>query len=330
MSIKVSHNMNIGTDWIEEIKAQLNSTFVNKNTLVFSGEQAKGYFYFKKIIPGLMVQIIDLTSLKEIEFTRLSSNEEFYILYYIIGDDMKSQVQEAIDDKDDNAVITGFSVVPSHVVTRYTSAPFERRFSVAITISKFLLEEYLGDSVSRAIKNKNFNYKNSVYRFNYIDSRTMILILKLKELQYDDASFRFLVKGNVLQILGYSITRLKWEDNLASNKLKHLDYDQIVKSHDYLIEHLNEAFPGVDFLSVMSGMSVTKYTDAFKIIYSHAPKRFFIREKLTVAKNMLQSGGYRSIKSIAFDIGFGSVFNFSRLYFLRFGVLPKDHFIKFK
>lgn len=320
--------MNIGTDWIAEIKNQLDSTFFDKNTLVFSGLQANGYIYSKKIMPGLMVQIVDFTSLKEIEFTRLSSNEDFYILNYIIGSDIRSQKQEAFIDKDE--LIAGFTVVPSHVVTRYISVPFERRFSVVITISKFLFEDYLGGSVSKAIKNKNFNFKNSVYCFNHIDSRTMVLLLKLKELQYDDPSFRFLVKGNALQILGYSITRLKREDNLSSNKLKYYDYDQIVKSQDYLIAHLNESFPGVDFLSEMSGMSTTKYKDAFKIIYQYAPKQFFVREKLSVAKNMLKSGGYRSIKSIAFDLGFGSVFNFSRLYFLRFGVLPKDHFIKFK
>lgn len=328
MSIKVSHNMNIGTDWIKEIKVQLDSTFFDKNTLVFSGQQASGYLYFKKIMPGLIVQIVDFTSFKEIEFTRLSSNEEFYVLNYIIGNDMKLQRQEAFIDKEVDGLIAGFTVVPSDVVTRYISVPFERRFSVVITISKFLFEEYLGDSVSKAIKNKNF--KNTVYRFNHIDSRTMLLLLKLKELQYNDPSFRFLVKGNALQILGYSITRLKLEDNLSSNKLKYYDYDKIVKSQDYLITHLNESFPGVGFLSEMCGMSTSKYADAFKIIYRYAPQQFFIREKLSVAKKMLKSGGYRTIKSIAFDLGFGSVFNFSRLYFLRFRVLPKDHFIKFK
>lgn len=330
MAIKISHNLNIGTEWIEEIREQLDSTFINENTLVISKQFAKGYFYFKEIIPGLMVQIIDFISLKEIELTRLSSSEEFYILFYNVDSPVKSNTVEVLNDKGEIILGSGFSVIPNHVATKYVSTASKRSFFVAITISKLLFEEYLGDSLAKSIKNKNFNLKNSIYYFNKIDSRTMVLLLKLKELNYDDPNFRFSVKGNILQILGYSIARLKWEDNLFSNKLKEFEYDQIAKSQDYLMSHLYESFPGIIFLSKMAGMNNGRYTTSFKKIYQYTPKQFFLRKKLSLANNMLQSGGYRSIESIAYDLGFGSIINFSRLYFLRYGVLPKSHFVKFK
>lgn len=331
MSIKIEQSVNIGTDWIEEIKVKLDSTFVNENTMVFSDSLGKGYFYFKEIIPGMMAQIIDLTSSQEIEFTRLPSEEELYILYYDISEESFSRdMQDVSENKYEADPVYGFGIIPSHVVTRYISIPFQRRFSVAITLTKSLFEEYLGGPISKSIKNKNFDLKKSVYHFKHIDSRTKVLLLKLQDMNFEDSSFRFSVKGNILQILGYSIKRLRAEDNVFSNNLRAFEYDKIVQSRDYLMERLCEPFPSIKFLADMAGMSISRYIIMFKKIHFDAPKQFFIRERLVLAKKMLQSGGYKDMKSIIYDIGFSSIINFNRLYFLRYGVLPKNHFNKFK
>jgi AraC-like DNA-binding protein len=55
-----------------------------------------------------------------------------------------------------------------------------------------------------------------------------------------------------------------------------------------------------------------------------SPQRFFTKEKLSLAHNLLQKGTFASIKDVALELGYNKAGHFASAYKKAFGSLPGD------
>jgi AraC-like DNA-binding protein len=84
-----------------------------------------------------------------------------------------------------------------------------------------------------------------------------------------------------------------------------------------------DKFPSIDILSKTAMMSSTKLKTKFKQMYGMKLYEFYNRNRLEMAKEMLQTGKY-SVKQVGLNIGFSNLSNFAKAFKKEFGILPKE------
>jgi len=290
----------------------------NKNQLILPGDIAQGCSYFLEVIPGLMTLIVDFSLQRNVELTKTVNAEDFYIAYYDLSEEI--DVHQVKGDKIDYQSKLGMVVVDASLKSSYT--PSLKMYSFWLLIAKPLLQKYLFGNID-ATNNKN----NTIVFSSHIDSRTRLCLLKLKMKNYNDPSFELSVRGTSLQVLGYLVERIN-EIGPILGKLSELDTTKIIKTQTYMMEKLLEAFPGIDLLADMAGMSISKYKKLFKRIFKESPNGFFVREKLNLAQVLLKSGNFKTINEVANELGHVKPGYFAALYKKRFGQLPGEVFKK--
>jgi AraC-like DNA-binding protein len=287
----------------------------DKIQLVLPNDIAKGCSYFMEVMPGLMCLIVDFSLQRSIELTKTVNAEDFYIAYFDLSDEIDTH-QIKGQGKIDYQSKLGIVVIDAKLKSGY--APSLKMYSFWLSISRPLHQKYLFG---------NINSTNSIVFSSHIDSRTRLCLLKLRMKNYDDPSFELSVRGTTLQVLGYLVERIN-EIGPILGKLSELDTAQVIKTQTYMMEQLLGAFPGIDFLAMKAGMSISKYKKLFKRIFKESPNGFFLREKLNLAQVLLKSGNFKSINEVANELGHVKPGYFAAIYKKQFGQLPGEVFKK--
>ncbi|QNK62554.1 helix-turn-helix transcriptional regulator [Pedobacter sp. PAMC26386] len=97
------------------------------------------------------------------------------------------------------------------------------------------------------------------------------------------------------------------------------DRDCIYYARDYLVEHIHEP-PSVAELAKLCGINEFKLKQGFKGLFDSSIFGYLSDYKLNNAKELLQEG--RSIKSVAFGLGYSSVQHFSNAFRKKFATTP--------
>ncbi|MEN5058622.1 helix-turn-helix transcriptional regulator [Sphingobacterium kitahiroshimense] len=328
-SIQFSHTVTMDTDWRQDFIEKLGAKYLNQRQLVFHENLASGGSYLMEVIPGLTVLVVDLTFHQSISFTKVASSGDFCIAYYDISDQISIHKVNDTKNKVGYHSKLGMGLVDAGLSSTYIPPISERMYSFRLLISKQLLHKHLGNIVPESIVEKTYVKKNTIYFYSHIDSRTRVLLLKLKDRQYEDSSYELFLKGAALQAFGSLIERLS-QQKFVVGKLSEFDVQQVVNSQIYLMQQLLEKFPGTEKLAEIACMSVTKYTRLFKKIYKCNPNSFFLSEKLLLAKEMVKSGQFNTIYEVAYALGYSKSDYFSAIYKKRYGVLPNEDFVSLR
>ena len=321
--------MGLDTSWRQDFIDQLGARLVNPRQLLFPSHIALGGSYFMEVMPGLMVLIVDLTFQADIEFTKIGSKEAFCIAYYDLSDEISIHQVNDTEHKVGYHSKLGMAIVDAAVKSTYTPPVLERMYSFRLIISKALLKEYYQGDVSEHMTEKAFDKKkNNIFFYTHIDSRTRLALLRLKDSSYDDPSFELSLKGAALQAFGYLIQRMNDSGPVVLARLSEAEVSQVMQTQDYLMGQLLEAFPGIDTLADMAGMSVSRYNKVFKKLFKISPNTFYLNEKLLLGRAFLKSGRFSTISEVAYELGYGKPGYFAKVYKKAFGFLPAEDFVK--
>lgn len=93
----------------------------------------------------------------------------------------------------------------------------------------------------------------------------------------------------------------------------------------YLAAHLTDPELQLDSLPRLAGVSQGYLRRIFKKLNGVSPAAFVIRQRMTLARQMLLSGEQYSIARIAADVGYGDPLYFSRLFKKYFGLSPVQY-----
>ena len=113
---------------------------------------------------------------------------------------------------------------------------------------------------------------------------------------------------------------------LNSLSLSHIEKIRMLSAH--MAKNVSEPLP-IEYLSILSGLGSKKLQLGFRVLYSKTVNEYVRDLKLEIARDQLKDFEL-SISEIVYGIGYKSRSYFSKMFFARYGILPKDYRGKFK
>lgn len=320
------HTISLKTEWQQDFIDGLGCTIIDKKRINFPEPMASGSGYFLEISQDVSVFIIDLVLNEPMRFTRIPSEEDFWIVYYDMSDHFSKHFIDGIKHKIGYKSKLGFAIIDSHHNSTYVSSVGERVYSLRLYIRKSFVKSYFQDVVlDKDFKNVFDDEKGKIFYYGHIDSRSKVALYNLKQQSMDDTNYEFLLKSTAYKLFGYFVERLN--SNAPSTGLfLEKDLNAIMKTQEYLLANLFLPFPGVKLLSEIANMSISKYRSLYVNVFGISPTSFFKNEKLILAKELLESGDFKLISDIAYELGYSKTSYFSVVYKRYHGDLPNTIF----
>lgn len=298
----------------------------NDKIITFPEKMADGSGYFLEISPDISVIVVDMTLKTPMRFTRMPSEEDFWVVYYDMSDNFNKHFVDNIKHKTGYRSKLGFAIVDSGLKSTYVSAVGERSFSLRLYIRKSYMKNFFKNAIlQNDFKNIFDNKERKMFYYGHIDSRSNVQLFQLKQQNMHDSNYEFLLKGISYKILGYFLERLK-SNMPEGGAFLEKDLLSVMNSQEYLLSDVLKPFPGVRALSKIANMSISKFQSLYVSVFGMSPASFFKNEKLRLAKELLESGKYLLISDVAYELSYFKTSYFSIQYKKYHGHLPKEVF----
>lgn len=304
----------------------LGCTIIDNKIIHFPKKKVKGSGYFIELSSDVSVLIVDLTLNEPMRLTRMPSEEDFWIVYYDMSDNLNKHFIDNIKHKTGYKSKLGFAIIDSRLQSSYVSEVGERAYSLRLYIRKIYIKNYFhGAVLEKDFKNIFDNKKREMFYYGHIDSRSKVELHNLKQQSMSDSNYEFLLKSTAFKLFGYFLERLKIDMSNTGLFLEK-DLKAIMKTQEYLMSNLLAPFPGVKVLSEIANMSISKYRILYENVFGVSAVSFFKKEKFVLAKKLLKSGEFKTISDIAFELGYHKTAYFSSLYRKHHGDIPSSVF----
>jgi AraC-like DNA-binding protein len=101
------------------------------------------------------------------------------------------------------------------------------------------------------------------------------------------------------------------------------EQEAVSKTEKYLVEHLFDKFPGIDFLAKKFGISESKLKSDFKFYFGKPLFQYFQEKQMQLAKELFR-GSNVQVKEIAYKFGYENTGKFSATFKKFHGILPSE------
>lgn len=328
--IEYNHYYALTPDWYIEMAQQMGLELQKDNKLmIFPESLGTAHSYFTEVIPGVSVLLFDAVLSNPFNVKRRPSNNDLYIIYFDLSDVVNLIKVENISHHIGYSINLGLAIVSdNHTSNSYTYYNVgERQFIIRLLVDKKLLSPIVDVKNTDKKNSKNNKLgKKKLFFYDHIDSNSKVLMLSLKNESVHKESFDYLLKGVALKLLSNFIERYS-KNTPTLNNISEIEADALNATKLHLINNLYGFFPGVPFLAEMAGMSVTKYKVSFRSMFLETPNKFFIREKMLLANQLLQSKSFSSVAKVALELNYTKHTYFSNRYFEFIGNKPSEDFI---
>jgi AraC-like DNA-binding protein len=307
--------------WFDDLQIVCGEKIIDNKYIYHPTEIAKGHWYWAEIIPGFVILLLDISYIKDVKVIRLPSKDDLFILNYDLSDKvLKFKIAGGNSIKIGRKVNLGFTMIDGNLSSSVKCRAGSNFFGLRLIISKELMNNLTkSDFFSRK--------KESIYFHDYIDSKSFIHIKDLKEKIVFDDSFKLYLKGIGLELLSNFVERYTINTG-EHGEISPNDMKAIKITTKYLLDNLDDHFPGLDALAEMAGISLSKYKVLFKKIYYTTPNKFFMKEKLTKASLLLASGSFNKISDVVYDLNYSTLSYFTQLYLSILKRMPSEDFVK--
>jgi AraC-like DNA-binding protein len=320
------HTATLTPDWQQDFVNELGCTIIDNKQMNFPEKKASGSSYFIEISPDVSVLIVDLVLNEPMRFTRVPSEEDFWIVYYDMSDNISKHFIDDVKHQIGYKSKLGFAIIDSHLQSTYVSPVGERAYSLRLYIRKSFIKSYFRESVlEKNFKNVFDDKIKKMFYYAHIDSRSKVALHNLKQQKMDNINYEFLLKSTAYKLFGYFVERLNSNMPNAGLFLEK-DLSAIMKTQEYLMSNLLMPFPSVKLLSEIANMSISKYRNLYTNVFGMSPATFFKNEKLILAKELLESANFKHISDIAYELGYNKTSYFSLVYKKYHGNLPNEVF----
>lgn len=325
---KITHYCSLTPEWQNEFAEKIGAKFIDNKIIIIPEAIGKGNSYFTQIIPGISVIFIDFTLNAPLKITRTQSDNPLYIFHF----DLSEHVNLIKINNEDYEIGSydklDLAIIDNQIESSFKPAVNERTIAVRILVDKALLEDFIKKhSGKKEVTQKSKDGKRVFYHYGNIDSNSILLIQSIKNRSVYDLSFEPLLKGISLKLLGNFFNKFYDSQNPKSN-VTDSEQEAINKTKEYLLNNLYGLFPSVTFLASMAGMSESKYKILFKKCFNDTPNNLFIKEKMALARELLQSGKFTSLTDVIYELNYTKLSYFSSKYYEIFQRKPSEDFIK--
>ncbi len=322
--IQFSHYYSLKEAWLADAAEKMNALHIRNKVLILPKEFGQGTLYFCPVTKGISIALIDAVFTKEVNITRLISDDDLYILKFDLSEKINTiSVNSPCPNAKKTSFKSGFSVLHTSIESSFKPHLNQRTFALKLLIDKKMLHHFLyeKDKKNRSIK----NVEKKILFYDHINSNSKILINSLKDKHVFDIQYDSYIRGIALKILANFIDTYS---NAKNDQITKMDSDLIQETKMYLMNNLYNTFPTLTFLSNMARMSRTKYKILFKKINHVTPNHFFNEQKLILAQKLLQSGTFYTITEISELLNFSKPSYFVIKYSKHFKRKLSDDFIK--
>lgn len=320
------HTASLASDWQNDFIKQLGCNMITDKQMNFPEKVATGGTYFMQISEYFSVQIIDLKLNNAIRFTRIPSDEDFWIVYYDMSDKFNRHFVDNVQHKIGYRSKLGFAIIDSSLQSTYISPVGERTYSLRLHIRKSFIRSYFREAIlEKDFKNIFDDKTKKMFYYGHIDSRSKVELYNLKSQRMDNLNYDFLLKSCSFKLLAFLMERL---NSHMPKPLLYLEKDlnALIKTKEYLLSNLSSPFPGIKVLAEIANMSISKYALMYNNVFGSTAVTFFRIEKLRLARELLESGKFKYISAIAYELGFSKTSYFTSVYKNYHGHLPSEVF----
>lgn len=325
---KFTHFYSLTPEWQHQLVKEMNGELIDDKIIVIPESLGHGHSYFTQITPGISVLFMDFVLTEEVKINRIKSDHELYILHFDLSEHVNMIKINDIDYKIGSYDNLGLAIIDNKIESSFKPAVNQRTLALRLLVDKKLLDEFLKNHPSEEYSKRKITVpKNSLYYYDNIDSNSILLIRSIKDRSVFDATFDPYLKGVSLKILGNFLNRYE-NSKAVENEITEVEIEAVTKTKTFLLDNLYNRFPSVTFLSEMAGMSASKYKMLFKRQFNNSPNNFFIKEKMLLANQLLQSGDYTSLTEVIYELNYTKLSYFTSKYYDFFHKKPSEDFRK--
>lgn len=301
-------------------------TLIQNKIIEIPPDLGKGQVLFIQSIPGMAVLLWDCHLKKPLKIKAYKDNIQRYIFHYDLSDQSNFLTIANKKKEIGNVINYGLSIFNNQKDSFFEPSVNERTFAMRLYIDNKLIQTFISDK--EKILGKLKIAKKDIF-CDDIDGDSLLKMLSINEKSIYEESFDTFIKGVALQLLSNFIKKYTVETQTSDN-IKEFEKEGLDVSKNYLLNHLHNSFPSIPFLSKLAGMSSTKFKVLFKKKFNSTANDFFIREKMNLANEMLQSGDFNNLTEIIHELNYNKTRPFSSRYFQIFKKKPSEDFIKKK
>lgn len=320
---KVIHQYGVELDWMPEMARQLDSQLLD-HVIKVPDQFQSGLRYACPITDQLTVFVIDVTYHEDVLYSLRNNKNDFVGLYFNLTEGDAIHVMDKVS-RPVGRWSHNLALIDSTLPGDYMVKAGSRTYMLSIFIKKKALQEYLDRIPNRpAVSNAIFDQDlNTIIRFDRMSNQAWWLMNEMRKIPFGTPLYDVFLKGTVYGLLSDYLGQLVKQEVLIE-KVFQEDIIQIISVQAYLIENIKAHFPGISMLASKACMSESKFKRLFKKITGMSPNAFFLSNKLSFAREMLESGDY-TVSEVALAFNFFDASHLIEQFKHNYQITPKDY-----
>jgi len=320
---EVIHEYAVELDWMEPMAKAMDGYLENRQIKV-PESILTGIRYACPVNPALTAFLLDVTYHQDVLFKMRNTRDDFIGLYFNLTEGEAIHVMDKVS-RSMGRWSYNLAIIDSILPGDYLIKAGSKTYMISIFIKKSTFKEVLSKvpnlkDIIDAIFDRE---KNTVIRFDRMSNHAWWLMNELKKTPFESPLFDIYFEAATYGLMADYMDQLIGQEIILEQVVQE-DINKIISSQTYLIDNLNGIFPGISHLSFMANMSETKYKKLFKKITGSSANTFFLNNKLSKAKEMLEEGTH-SVNEVATAFSFFDSSHFIDQFRNFYGITPKEY-----
>ena len=320
-------------DSLRSFSLEVDGEFIenqNGGFLTFNNSSGKGIAKAFKIFPGLEVLTFNVTTKRAIEIENLYKVKN--CLHFIFCSEGSlthhfNSHKESQEIRRLQNVIIGSSTKNSSIISipENTKVKFSLITVVEITNLSKEINEQSQLSLLLTDVMKKIQGKNEYTYFGEISSEALPHVETLIKSNITGLSNRLISEAAVFKILASQYSSHSKDISAVDNKnpLSKNDTIKVIQLSEYISQNLTENL-ALSTLTKISGLNQKKIQKGFHFFFDETVNKFITNLRILKAKDLLENTD-NSISEIVYEIGLNSRSYFSKIFYKKYGLIPKDY-----
>jgi len=317
----IEHYYSADLKWVEHYAKQIGGK-IEGNFIITPEESQKNIRYFLDCGDGIIAFYINVEYNRNFQLIQRNIDPDFVGFYYNLTDG-EATVSSGNFMYNVGRWQYNLSVIDGSLDSTYNVLKGSKTFALCIFIKKSMIKAYAkkNNIVIENIDTLVNSKKNTMVRFDRMSNESFHILNDLRKLDVGGSIFELNLRGTVQLLISNYLKKIATK-RIIIQTVNETDLANIIKVQMYLIKHLDDPFPSINFMAQMANMSESKFKNLFKKITGDTANVFFMDNKLQFAKELLEKKQL-TISQISDQLNFTNNSYFASKFKEHFGLSPK-------